>query len=182
MSVPENRAEQVPATIARAPEALPRLDMGNPISAIRLVLPYPVSANRYWRSFVPRGGSRAITCVSDEAKAYKRTVQKLAYACGVRKPITGRVRVDIELYPHRPLDWAKRARKDPDGWADTVQCLDLDNARKVLNDALKNIAFEDDKWIKADSGVICEPDEHGARVVVTISPIRRERIAQELFA
>jgi len=151
-------------------------------AAVRLVLPYPVSANRYWRSFVPRGGTRAITCVSDEAKAYKRTVQKLAYACGVRDPIRGRVRVDIQLYPSRPRDWAKRARKDPDGWADTVQCLDLDNARKVLNDALKNIAFEDDKWIKADGGEVCEPDEHGARVVVTITPIVRERLAPELFA
>jgi crossover junction endodeoxyribonuclease RusA len=149
--------------------------------SIRLVLGYPISANRYWRSFVPRGASRAIVCVSDEAKAYKQDVARLAALAGVRKPITGRVRVDIELYPHRPQDWAKRARKDPDGWADTVQCLDLDNARKVLNDALKGIAFEDDKWIKADGGQVCEPDEHGARVVVTITPIVRQAIAPRLL-
>ncbi|HEV2540220.1 MAG TPA: RusA family crossover junction endodeoxyribonuclease [Frateuria sp.] len=148
---------------------------------MRLVLPYPVSANRYWRSFVPRGGSRAIVCVSDEAKAYKREVAQLAALAGIREPIAGRVRVDIRLFPNRPKDYAKRARKDPDGWADTVQCLDLDNARKVLNDALKGIAFEDDKWIKADSGAICEPDEHGARVVVEITPIVRKAIAPGLF-
>lgn len=170
-----------PATFAREREGepAPGLDTGIPVS-VRLVLPYPVSANRYWRSFVPRGASRAITCVSDEAKAYKRDVLKLALTAGVT-PIRGRVRVVIELYPHRPLDWSKRARKDPDGWADSVQCLDLDNARKVLNDALKNIAFEDDKWIKQDAGSICEPDEHGARVVVTITPIVRLAVAPELF-
>jgi crossover junction endodeoxyribonuclease RusA len=176
-----------PASMARAQESdvnAKGADVNQnsqPVNSIRLVLPYPVSANRYWRSFVPRGASRAITCVSDEAKAYKQDVARLAALAGIRKPILGRVRVQIDLYPHRPQDWAKRARKDPDGWADTVQCLDLDNARKVLNDALKNIAFEDDKWIKADAGAVHEPDEHGARVVVTITPIVRTPIAPGLF-
>lgn len=92
---------------------------------ITLTLPWPVSANRYWRSFVPRGHQRAIVTLSDEAKAYKEQVNLLAWQQGVREPIEGRVRVDIALYPHRPLDWAKRARKDPDGWSDSVQCIDL---------------------------------------------------------
>lgn len=158
------------ARIARAPES------------IRLVLPPPISANRYWRSFVPRHGSRAIVVVSDEAKAYKRDVLKLALAAGCRKPIEGRVALDVQLYPARPLDWAKRARKDPGGWADSVRCIDLDNALKVLLDALKNVAFEDDSWVRKIDAERMEPDEHGARVVVTISPIVRERVAPELFA
>lgn len=148
---------------------------------IVLVLPYPVSSNRYWRSFVPRGASRAITYVSDEAKAYKQAVQLIAVAKGIRTPLKGRVRVDIRLFPNRPKDWVKRTQKDPNGWWDSVQCIDLDNARKVLNDALKNVVFEDDKWIKQDSGEICEPDEHGARVLVTITPIIRQKIAPELL-
>ena len=113
---------------------------------IELTLPYPVSANRYWRSFVPRGHARAIVTLSDEAKAYKEQVNLLAWQQGVREPLIGRVRVDIELYPNRPLDWAKRAKRDPNGWSDSVQCLDLDNCRKVLYDALKGVAFEDDDF------------------------------------
>lgn len=145
---------------------------------IVLTLPYPVSANRYWRSFVPRGHQRAIVTLSDEAKEYKERVNLLAWQQGVREPIEGRVRVDIALYPHRPLDWAKRAKKDPEGWSDSVQCLDLDNCRKVLYDALKGVAFDDDKWVHADAGQRMEPDEHGARVVVTITPLGKRSTPQ----
>jgi len=133
---------------------------------ITLVLPWPVSANRYWRSFVPRGHQRAIVTLSDEAKAYKQEVGWLAKAAGVRKPITGRVAVDVRLYPQRPQDWAKRAAKNPLSWDDDVRCLDLDNARKVLYDALKGVVFDDDKWIRKDSAERMEPDGE-ARVVVT---------------
>ena len=137
---------------------------------ITLVLPWPVSANRYWRSFVPRGHQRAIVTLSDEAKAYKQEVGWLAKAAGVRKPIPGRVSVDVRLYPLRPADWAKRAAKDPAGWDDTVRCIDLDNARKVLYDALKGVVFEDDKWVRQDSAARMEPDGD-ARVVVTVRRI-----------
>jgi hypothetical protein len=60
---------------------------------IRLTLPYPVSANRYWRSFVPRGHKRAIVTLSDEAKSYKSQVGWMCKQAGIRKPITGRVHV-----------------------------------------------------------------------------------------
>jgi crossover junction endodeoxyribonuclease RusA len=146
-------------------------------ATITLTLPYPVSANRYWRSFVPRGHQRAIVTLSDEARAYKETVNLKARQQGVREPIMGRVRVHIKLYPQRPLDWARRARKDPD-WADGVQCMDLDNARKVLFDSLKDVAFEDDKWVHADSAERMEPDEHGARVVVTITAMGKRAAPQ----
>lgn len=148
---------------------------------ITLVLPPPVSANVYWRSFVPRGGKRAIVVVSDEAKAYRQTVHKLAMVAGVRQPITGRVALTVRMYPARPLDWSKRAAKNPDSWDDTVRSIDLDNALKVLLDALKNVAFDDDAWVRRIDAERMEPDEHGARVVVTISPIVREAIAPGLF-
>jgi crossover junction endodeoxyribonuclease RusA len=119
--------------------------------------------------------------VSDEAKAYKRDALKLALAAGCREPIEGRVALDVQLYPARPLDWAKRSRKDPDGWSNSVRCIDLDNCLKVLLDALKGVAFGDDSWVRSLHAERCEPDEHGARVVVTISPIVRERVAPELF-
>ena len=142
-----------------------------PQTEIRLVLPYPISANRYWRSFVPRGGSRAVTVVSDEAKAYKRDVAKIAAIHGA-EPLRGRVHVEIKLYPARPLDWAKRASRDPMNWDDTIRCIDLDNARKVLYDALKGVVFEDDDRVFSDYAARMEPDGE-ARVVVLIRRIVR---------
>lgn len=112
----------------------------------------------------------ALTYVTPEAKAFKSQVACLAKSAGILKPIEGRVSVHIQLYPKRPLDFAKRMRVDPLYWADTVQRLDLDNARKVTNDALKEIAFLDDKCIWRDSGEVMEPDGE-ARLVVTIEPI-----------
>lgn len=148
---------------------------------IRLVLPYPVSANRYWRSFVPRGQKRAVTVVSDEAKAYRIEVAKIAKAAGLRIPLDGRVELTLRLYPQRPQDWAKRAQRDPDTWDDDVRCIDLGNCEKVLEDALNGIAWVDDSQIRETHKFRCEPDEHGARVEVTIEPIKRKHIAPMLF-
>lgn len=134
-----------------------------------LVLPYPISANRYWRPV--RLGKHITIVPTKEAKAYQAQAALLARTAGFTKPILGRVQVGIQLYPHRPLDWQKRAARDPLTWDDTVQCLDIDNARKVLYDALKGVAFEDDKRIFRDWAQRMEPDAHGARVVVTIAPL-----------
>lgn len=140
---------------------------------VTITLPYPISANRYWKTYMPKGFKAPVTVVSTEAKAYKANVGWMVKAAGIRKPFPGRVQVDIKLYPQRPRDWAKRARQDPIGWDDTVMCIDLDNARKVLYDALKGIAFLDDKWVRRDSGERMEPDGE-ARVVVTITPLAVE--------
>ncbi|WP_082575625.1 RusA family crossover junction endodeoxyribonuclease [Lysobacter sp. Root667] len=155
--------------------------------SITLVLPYPISANRYWATRViarpkkPPHKPLAMTYVTPEAVDYKSEVSKLALEAGIRAPITGRVRITLRLFPSRPQDWARRARKDPDGWDDTVQCLDLDNARKVVYDALKGVAIEDDKWVRQDAAERCEPDELGARVEVTIEPMQVAPIAPQLF-
>jgi len=135
---------------------------------VALVLPWPVSANRYWRTRVVKG--IAMTYISAEAKAYKATVRSLAKIAGVKAPIAGRVAVAIRLYPNRPQDWAKRAAKDPMGWDDTVQCLDLDNANKVLFDALKGVVIEDDRWVRRITAERMEPDGE-ARVEIVVEPM-----------
>jgi crossover junction endodeoxyribonuclease RusA len=145
---------------------------------IVLTLPYPISANRYWRSFT--AGKRAIVTVSKEAEAYKTAVNLLCWQAGVREPIEGRVAVAVQLYPHRPLDWAKRQRLLGVAWDDGVQCLDLDNANKVLLDAIKGIAIEDDKWVRKLSSERMEPDGE-ARVVVTITPLALPVVQAELL-
>src|SRR6185369_10984683 len=139
-------------------------------NAIVLVLPYPLSANRYWRTYMPKGFKAPVTTLSAEAKAYKNEVKLLAKQAGILRPITGRVAVSIRLYPNRPQDWQKRARLDPVAWDDTVQCLDLDNANKVLFDSLKGVAIEDDKWVRRITSERMEPDGEG-RMVVTIEAI-----------
>lgn len=137
---------------------------------VRLILPPAVSSNRYWRSFVPRGHKRAIVTLSDEAKAYKAAVAQIARKAGVVSPIKGRVAVSYTLFPKRPQDYAKRMKADPLRWDDTVQCLDLDNALKVMLDSLKGIVFEDDKFVHELHGRRAEPDGEG-RLEVVITPI-----------
>jgi crossover junction endodeoxyribonuclease RusA len=135
---------------------------------LTVTLPYPPSANRYWRTRVVK--NLAMTYVSPEAKAYKTEVGWRVRAAGMRSPIKGRVAVAYTLYPKRPLDYQTRQRKLGAAWHDTVQCIDLDNAQKVLLDALKGVAFEDDVWVRRITAERAEPDGE-ARLVVTITPI-----------
>lgn len=147
---------------------------------IVLTLPYPLSANRYWRP-VPIG--KHVTIVpTKEAKAYKAEVAALARAAGCRSAIAGRVAIGVQLYPHRPQDFATRMRKLGERWDDTVQCIDLDNANKVLLDALKGVAIDDDKWVRRIVAERMEPDEKGARVVVSILALASTAPQMELAA
>jgi crossover junction endodeoxyribonuclease RusA len=141
---------------------------------IEVRLPYPISANRYFRDrVIPAKGARAAIVqryVTKEARQYQEAVGWILRGAGVREPITGRVRVDLQLHPHCPQDWKTRMRKDPLTWADTVQRLDLDNCRKVLIDALSGIAIVDDNQVWKDTGEVMEPrPDVEACVVVRIS-------------
>lgn len=107
-------------------------------------LPYPVSANRYWRTF------RNMNVLSQEAKEYKRNVANLAVLSGM-KPTSNNVRLTVILHP--------KAKKD--GTASLV-VLDLDNCLKVTIDALKNVAYYDDKQVKGIMAEYGEPMPNGA--------------------
>lgn len=149
-------------------------------ASVSLVLPYPVSANRYWRSFLPKGHQRPIVTRSPEAKSYIHECQVLAIRAGIRQPLQGRVWLSVRLYPNLPQDWKKRAAKDPDHWDDTVQCMDLGNCEKVLCDALNGIAWNDDKQIRRMMLERMIPDERGARLVVEFWADSSPLIAPEL--
>jgi crossover junction endodeoxyribonuclease RusA len=157
-----------------------RVDRGGDVQQVTLILPYPLSANRYWRSIVISGQAR--TLISREAKAYKAEVAQLCKSAGVAAPIAGRVQIDVQLYPRRPLDWQKRQRQLGATWDDGVLCIDLDNANKVLLDSLKDIAIEDDKRVRVLHSERMEPDDGGARVVVTITALETEVVQAGLFA
>ena len=140
---------------------------------IELVLPYPISANRYWATRVIKakatGKWMAMTYVTPEAKTYKDQVAKVARAAGIGAPLVGRFEMAVRLYPHRPLDWQKRMRQLGDAWDDSVQCIDLGNCEKVLSDALQGNVFDNDKAARRIVLERMEPDEHGARLVVRIA-------------
>ena len=138
---------------------------------IVLTLPYPISGNRYWRRYMPKGFAAPVTTISSEAKAYKAEVKRRAIDAGVRSPISGRVAVTVQLFPHRPVDFRKRMRDHGAAWDNTVQCIDLDNAQKVLFDSIKGVVIDDDKWVWRIVSERMEPDDGEARVVITVEPM-----------
>lgn len=117
-----------------------------------ITLPYPPSANRYWRVF------QGIARKSKEASAYQFTAAAMARSQGMLPIVDGEVRVTIDVY--RP---AKRG--------------DVDNSVKILVDALKGIAFTDDKQVKRIEIERHDTDRHHPRAVVTVEAIESQTAA-----
>lgn len=91
---------------------------------IELELPLPPSVNHYYRHVGPR------TLISREGRRFREEVCALLAAAGVR-PLTGLLRVEIEIYP------PDRRRRD------------IDNLQKGLLDALEHGgAYRDDSQIE----------------------------------
>jgi crossover junction endodeoxyribonuclease RusA len=125
---------------------------------MKLVLPYPVSANRYWRTFayIPKGKKKpaSVTVPSDEAKAFKAEAGWRARASGCRTPLLGAIELRFRLVPKNGV------------------CMDLDNALKVSIDALKGIVFADDSQVYKITAERADADPvGGARLEVEILPL-----------
>lgn len=88
---------------------------------MRLTLPLPPSANRYWRTV------RGRMVISREARDFKAEVGYMLNTMGL-SPLHGPVRVMVNVY--RPT---KRG--------------DLDNFLKVTLDSLRGYAYDDDDQI-----------------------------------
>jgi crossover junction endodeoxyribonuclease RusA len=148
------------------------------MSTVELVLPYPVSANRYWASRIVKskatGRQIAVAYVTPEAVEYRDHVVGIARAAGIRKPIVGRVSLELELYPLRPLDFAQRMRKRGELWDDDVRCIDLDNASKVVSDSLEaaKVISNDNRFWRIELQRM-EPDGV-ARCVVRVKSVVTE--------
>lgn len=80
---------------------------------VRLELPFPPSVNRYWRHVGMGGGVRVL--LSREGRRYKAAVKAVVWATvrarvGTGEPLTGRLAVDVRLYP------PDRLRRDIDNF------------------------------------------------------------------
>lgn len=120
---------------------------------MRLRLPYPVSANVYWRHITT--GRRVMVIVSDKAKAFRRDVDIACRAARISEPFIGPVSVDVTLHP--------RLRKR--GGASNM-VMDLDNALKVLFDALQGHAFIRDSQVRRLHAEYGEAVEDGGVTVL----------------
>lgn len=118
---------------------------------MKATLPYPPSANRYWRTFRNR------TVVSDEARRYKNLV-KVELA---RWPLlAGPVVLVAHLY---------RPQKSGD----------LDNRLKVLGDALNGVAWADDSQV-VEIHAYRHDDKARPRVEVEVRAMGVEGVLQPL--
>lgn len=125
----------------RAPEALVIASQ----TAVTLTLPYPPSANRYWR----HGNGRTYT--SPEARAYKWQVAMRAAQHQI-KPLAGEVSLALMVF---------RPQKSGD----------LSNRIKVLEDALIGVAYADDAQVQNIIAARFE-DKANPRVEVQVTPVR----------
>lgn len=123
---------------------------------MKLNLPYPISANRYWRTFRTKTGV-PVTVVSKEAQVYKNEVVTRAKVAGLVTPIPGYLEVSIVLHPIKP----KTIRVSND----EVRCIDLDNALKVTLDSLQGIAYENDSAVRRIYAERGEPIDGGGLYV-----------------
>jgi Holliday junction resolvase RusA-like endonuclease len=86
------------------------------------------SANKYWRTRSING--RAVTYVSDEAKAFKMKIYLLSKSQKIKPTINP---VSVQMVWHRKTDKSRG---------------DLDNRIKVVLDSLIGIAYVDDKQVE----------------------------------
>lgn len=136
--------------LPQSPYPTPKTREATPV---KLVLPWPISANRYWISFYGHKAKRVFTAPSKDADAYKEECGWRAKEAGVRTPFTGPVTLNFLLVPENKI------------------CLDLDNALKVAIDALKGIVYEDDRQVYRIVAERCEADPvRGKRLEVEILP------------
>lgn len=89
---------------------------------MKLVLPYPPSANRYWRNVKGR------MVKSKAARDYRDRVRAIAVAAGAIEPTADEVAVTLHLY-----------RPQASG--------DLDNFQKVCLDALQGHLYRNDSQV-----------------------------------
>lgn len=151
------------------PEDLPQSLLNYPRLArplaVRLELPYPISANDFMGSFVPKGHSRPIPYVTPEAKAYKEHCGLIAKLAGCREPTTKPIEIASVVYHPRTVGKSGKS---------TGAVMDLDNVLKVTLDSLKEIVYVDDRQIRRIRNVEYGAPSRDGGLVVEIAEFEHE--------
>lgn len=112
---------------------------------MKITLPFPPSANRYWRVYKNR------ILVSEEARHYKANVKFRAMQDRDIQPLDGPLVVHVVMY--RPQ---RRG--------------DTDNFLKVMLDSLRGVAFNDDSQV-VEIHARREDDAENPRVEVRVEEL-----------
>ena len=112
-----------------------------------ILLPYPISANRYWRHY------KGMTIRSPEAMKFIRDVKLIAIAEKAQK-LEGPVELNIIFHP----------RLTRRGQASLIR-QDLSNTIKVTEDALQGVAYTNDNQIVSLNACISNPIPNGGLTV-----------------
>lgn len=147
------------------------------MTELAFTLPYPPSVNGYWRHIVMpvgkgarsgggKGKLRSATILSEDAREYRlRVITQLGAQRVPRGAITGKMRVEIEVFPPD-----RRER-------------DLDNLPKGILDAIKHAQVIRDDCDIDDLRIRRRHVQKGGSVLVTIAEIAGEATqSADLFA
>lgn len=111
------------------------------IEGLTVLLPYPVGANRVWRSV------RGRVIENPKAKEWKRLAAGL---------MAGRVMLEAGV----SVEYVLHPRKNKNGTASKTR-LDVDAPAKALLDALSGVCYRDDKQVMRITGSVGEPVING---------------------
>lgn len=112
----------------------------------RIAIPFPPSANRYWRKFNNR------MVISKEAREFKKAVSLIFHRGNFFSLGNNLIELNIELYRPKKIG-------------------DLDNYLKVTIDSLNGLFFDDDKQIKKLTAERFD-DKLSPRVEIVIAQFR----------
>lgn len=117
------------------------------MNTLTITLPYPPTANTYYRKY------RGRMVLSDRGRVYKDTAAKLWRAeHGLRpRPMSGRLSMLIQA------------------WMPDRRVRDIDNIQKPVLDSLKGFAYEDDKTVRDLRTVERGVDKDNPRVEITVT-------------
>ena len=126
---------------------------------MKMHLPYPVSANRYWRHF------RGMTVRSAEATKYISQVKALALVMRA-KPFESSVKVELLITFH-----PKRTKK---GEPSQIR-QDLSNTIKVAEDALQGVLYVNDRQVSRIVADVGQAIEEGG-LTVEVKEIEKSEV------
>lgn len=120
------------------------------MNSIHLTLPYPPGLNNIYRTLILPGKKMPIRVKTGEAKKYHTAVGKVCQEAQA-KPFIGEVQVELRVYRPRRVG-------------------DLDGTFKIIFDALKGHAYNDDGQIVEIHARRFE-DKFQPRVEIEIKPL-----------